>query len=124
MVISRSMLSETVDAAERNVDSVAAFRLLAERVWNGQQALADAIERLSLTLQGHVPPAAVLMAQRRRRGMKGATKATTSATKISKTAKNGNTARQMSGPPTRRKASAPSTTTTPIQKRSQGKPRR
>ena len=68
--------------------------------------------------------AAVLMAQRRRRGMKGATKATTSATRISKTAKNGNTARQMSGPPTRRKASAPSTTTTPIQKRSQGKPRR
>ncbi|HLZ26177.1 MAG TPA: hypothetical protein VKV73_02540 [Chloroflexota bacterium] len=59
MVISRSMLSATVDAAERNVDSVAAFRLLAERVWSGQQALADAIERLSLTLQGHVPPAAV-----------------------------------------------------------------
>ena len=68
--------------------------------------------------------AAVLMAQRRFRGMKGATIAATSATPISKTAKKGNAARHASVPPTRRNATAPSSTPTPIQKSSQGKPRR
>jgi NCAIR mutase (PurE)-related protein len=68
--------------------------------------------------------AAVLVAQRRLRGIKGATNATTRATAIRKTAKNGNTARHNSGPPTTRKASAPSSTATPIQKSNQGKPRR
>jgi NCAIR mutase (PurE)-related protein len=68
--------------------------------------------------------AAVLMAQRRFRGMKGATTATTRATPISATAKIAKTARSTSGPPTSRKAMAPSSTTPPTKTRSQGKPRR
>jgi len=53
--------------------------------------------------------AAVLMAQRRLRGMKGATNAASRATPISATAKIGKKARHTSSPPTSRKASAPST---------------
>ena len=68
--------------------------------------------------------AAVLMSQRRFRGMKGATNATTKARPISATAKIGKTARHTSGPPTSRKATAPSSTTTPTQNSNQGKPRR
>lgn len=68
--------------------------------------------------------AAVLMAQRRFRGMNGTTIAATSATPINATAKIARPARNVSGPPTRRKATAPSSTATPTQSRSQGKPRR
>lgn len=59
MAISRPMLSESfADTAEidrKGMDTAAALRVLAEQVWSGQQALADAIERLSLTLQMHLP---------------------------------------------------------------------
>jgi pyridinium-3,5-biscarboxylic acid mononucleotide synthase len=68
--------------------------------------------------------AAVLMSQRRFRGMKGATNATSKASPMSATAKIGKTARHTSGPPTSRKATAPSSTTTPTQNSNQGKPRR
>jgi NCAIR mutase (PurE)-related protein len=68
--------------------------------------------------------ASVLMAQRRFRGMNGTTMAATSATPINATAKIARPARSVSGPPTNRKATAPSSTATPTQSRSQGKPRR
>jgi len=68
--------------------------------------------------------AAVLMAQRRFRGMKGATIATTRATPISATAKIGKTARHTSGPPASRNATAPSSTPRPTHNSNQGKPRR
>jgi pyridinium-3,5-biscarboxylic acid mononucleotide synthase len=68
--------------------------------------------------------AAVLIAHRRLRGKNEATIANTSATTISKPTKKGKTARHTSGPPTSRKASAPSTTPTPTHISSQGKPRR
>jgi NCAIR mutase (PurE)-related protein len=68
--------------------------------------------------------AAVLIAQRRRRGNSAATTAKTSdASNIAPTTM-GKAARQTSGPPTKRNASAPSTTPTPTHIRSQGKPRR
>jgi NCAIR mutase (PurE)-related protein len=68
--------------------------------------------------------AAVLIAQGRRRGRSHAATAMTSAIRISAPATIGNTARETSGPPTRRKVSAPSKTPTATQARSQGKPRR
>ncbi len=68
--------------------------------------------------------AAVLMAHRRLRGMKGATMAATTATPINATAKIAKTARHTSGPPSSRNASAPNSTAKPTQKSSQGKPRR
>jgi pyridinium-3,5-biscarboxylic acid mononucleotide synthase len=68
--------------------------------------------------------AAVLVAQRRFRGMNGATIATTRATPISATAKIEKAVRHASDPPTSRKASAPSSTATPTKKSNQGKPRR
>jgi len=58
MMISRSVVANTSDAL--NLDAATntvAYRLLAERAWAGQQALADAIERLSMTLQLLHPPA-------------------------------------------------------------------
>lgn len=68
--------------------------------------------------------AAVLIAQGRRRGRSQAAAAMTSAARISAPATIGNTARDTSGPSTRRKVSAPSKTPTVTQARSQGKPRR
>jgi len=68
--------------------------------------------------------AAVLVAQRRLRGMNGATIAATSATPINATAKMGKAARHVSAPPTTRKASAPSSSATPTHRSNQGKPRR
>jgi NCAIR mutase (PurE)-related protein len=68
--------------------------------------------------------AAVLMSQRRLRGMKGATMATKSASPISATAKIARPRRSPSGPPASPKATAPSSTTMPTKARSQGKPRR
>jgi len=68
--------------------------------------------------------AAVLISQRRFRGMKGATTATTSASPISATAKIARTRRSPSGPPASPKATAPSSTAMPTKARSQGKPRR
>jgi NCAIR mutase (PurE)-related protein len=68
--------------------------------------------------------AAVLIAQRRRRGDIAATTAKTSDTSKSAPTTMGKTARQTSGPPTKRNASAPSKTPTPTHIRSQGKPRR
>jgi NCAIR mutase (PurE)-related protein len=67
--------------------------------------------------------AAVLIAQRRR-GQSAATIAKASAASSSAPTTMGKTARQTSGPPTKRKASAPSTTPTATHIRSQGKPRR
>lgn len=68
--------------------------------------------------------AAALMAQRRRRGMNGATSATTSARAIRQPARKGKTARQTSGPAISRNEIPPSKTPTSTQVRSQGKPRR
>ncbi|MFI5038480.1 MAG: nickel pincer cofactor biosynthesis protein LarB [Solirubrobacterales bacterium] len=68
--------------------------------------------------------AAVLMAQRRLRGMKGATSAASRATPSSATAKMGKNARHTSSPPTTRKATAPSTRAITTQNNNQGKPRR
>ena len=68
--------------------------------------------------------AAVLIAQRRRRGQTAAATAKTSAASSSAPTMTGKTARQTSGPPTKRKASAPNAAPTPIHIRSQGKPRR
>lgn len=68
--------------------------------------------------------AAVLVAQRRLRGRSHATIAKASAATISAPARIGNTARDTSGPPTRRKVSAPSTTPTPTHTSSHGKPLR
>ena len=68
--------------------------------------------------------AAVLIAQRRFRGMKGATSAASRATPIRAMAKIGKKARQTSSPPTSRKASAPSTSAITTQNNNQGKPRR
>lgn len=68
--------------------------------------------------------AAVLIAQRRRRGEIAATTAKTSAASKSAPTTIGKTARQTSGPPTKRNATAPSTAPTATHIRSQGKPRR
>jgi pyridinium-3,5-biscarboxylic acid mononucleotide synthase len=68
--------------------------------------------------------AAVLIAQRRLRGRSQAATASASAASISTPARIGNTARDTSGPPTRRKVRAPSTTASPTHASSQGKPRR
>jgi NCAIR mutase (PurE)-related protein len=68
--------------------------------------------------------AAALIAQRRRRGQSDAATARTSAASTSAPTKIGKTARQASGPPTRRNATAPSRTATPTHSSSQGKPRR
>lgn len=68
--------------------------------------------------------AAVLMAQRRLRGRTEATIAKTRAASTSTPTKIGNTARQMSGPPTRRNVSAPTRTPTITKPSSHGKPRR
>ena len=68
--------------------------------------------------------AAVLIAQRRRRGQSEAAMAMTSAARINTPTKIGKTARQTSGPPTRRKASAPNKTATLTHINSHGKPRR
>jgi pyridinium-3,5-biscarboxylic acid mononucleotide synthase len=68
--------------------------------------------------------AAVLIAQGRLRGRSQAATAKNSAARKSAAVKIGNNARDMSGPPTRRKVSAPITTPTPTKARSHGKPLR
>jgi NCAIR mutase (PurE)-related protein len=68
--------------------------------------------------------AAVLIAQRRLRGRTDATTAKTSAPTNSAPTKTGNADRHTSGPPTRRNASAPSSTATVTKPSSHGKPRR
>jgi pyridinium-3,5-biscarboxylic acid mononucleotide synthase len=68
--------------------------------------------------------AAVLIAQRRLRGRSQAVIANTSAARISAPTRIGNTARDTSGPPARRKVSAPSTTPAPTHASSHGKPLR
>jgi NCAIR mutase (PurE)-related protein len=68
--------------------------------------------------------AAALMAQRRRRGQNDAATARTSVARTSAPTRIGKTARQASGPPTRRNATAPNTTATTTHIKSQGKPRR
>jgi pyridinium-3,5-biscarboxylic acid mononucleotide synthase len=68
--------------------------------------------------------AAALMAQRRRRGHSDAAIASSSAARTSAPTRIGKTARQASGPPSTRKATAPNKTATPTHIKSQGKPRR
>jgi pyridinium-3,5-biscarboxylic acid mononucleotide synthase len=68
--------------------------------------------------------AAALIAQRRRRGHNDAATASTSAARTTAPKRIGKTARQTSGPPTRRNASAPNKTAAPTHVNSQGKPRR
>ena len=68
--------------------------------------------------------AAVLIAQRRLRGRSQAATANASAATISTPARIGNSARDMSGPPTRPNVRAPSTVPSPTHASSQGKPRR
>ena len=68
--------------------------------------------------------AAVLIAQRRLRGKTAAATASISAATISAPATKGKTERHASGPPTKRKASAPKSTAAPIHKSNHGKPRR
>jgi NCAIR mutase (PurE)-related protein len=68
--------------------------------------------------------AAVLIAQGRLRGRSQAATAKNSAARKSAAVKIGNNARDMSGPPTSRKVSAPNTTPRPTKARSHGKPLR
>ena len=68
--------------------------------------------------------AAVLIAQRRLRGHSAAATASASAPTISTPVKTGKASRHTSGPPTNRKATAPSSTATPTHKSNHGKPRR